>query len=74
MNRDPMNNTDPETGKELPPVGIFLGALEEYIVELRQRLIIAAAGFLAAVVLCFFFSGQINNRRLVFFSGQNYNR
>ena len=54
-----MNNTVPDTEKELPPIGIFLGALEEHIVELRKRLIIAAVGFLAAVVICFFFSGQI---------------
>ncbi len=59
MIRDPMNKTDPEIEKGLPPIGIFFGALEEHIVELRKRLIIAAAGFLAAVVLCFFFSGQI---------------
>ena len=59
MNRDPMNNSVPETEKELPPIGIFLGALEEHIVELRKRLIIAAAGFLTAAVTCFFFSGQI---------------
>ena len=59
MNRVPMNNNAPETEKELPPIGIFLGALEEHIVELRKRLIIAAAGFMAAVVICFFFSGQI---------------
>lgn len=54
-----MNNTVPDAEKELPPIGIFLGALEEHIVELRKRLIIAAVGFLAAVVICFFFSGQI---------------
>ena len=54
-----MNKNVPETEKELPPIGIFLGALEEHIVELRKRLIIAAAGFMAAVVICFFFSGQI---------------
>ena len=54
-----MNKNAPETEKELPPIGIFLGALEEHIVELRKRLIIAAAGFMAAVVICFFFSGQI---------------
>ncbi len=54
-----MNKNSPETEKELPPIGLFLGALEEHIVELRKRIIIAAAGFLAAVVLCFFFSGQI---------------
>ncbi len=41
--------------------GLFFGALEEHIAELRKRLIIAAAGFLAAVVVCFFFSGQIMN-------------
>ncbi len=54
MNSDPSgNDTDFTT------VGVFFGALEEHIVELRKRIIIAAAGFLAAVVLCFFFSGQI---------------
>ena len=37
MNRDPMNKNVPETEKELPPIGIFLGALEEHIVELRKR-------------------------------------
>ena len=37
----------------------MFGALEEHITELRRRIIISAAGFLAAVVLCFFFSGPI---------------
>ena len=41
------------------PLGELFGALEEHITELRRRIIISAAGFLAAVVLCFFFSGPI---------------
>ena len=45
--------------QEAPPLGVIFGALEEHITELRRRLIIAAGGFLTAVVLCFFFSGQI---------------
>ena len=48
-----------KTDNEFPTVGAFFSAMEEHIAELRKRLIIAAAGFLAAVVLCFFFSGQI---------------
>ncbi len=48
-----------QTENEFPTIGVFFGALEEHITELRKRLIIAAAGFLAAVVLCFCFSGQI---------------
>ncbi len=50
-------NNDPKS--EFSTAGVFFGALEEHISELRKRLIIAAAGFLAAVVICFFFSGQI---------------
>lgn len=41
------------------PLGELFGALEEHIVELRKRLLIAAAGFVSAVVLCFFFSRPI---------------
>ena len=47
------------TDNDFPTAGAFFGAMEEHITELRRRLLIAAAGFLAAVVLCFFFSGQI---------------
>ena len=54
-----MNNNYPENSGEYPTAGVFFGALEEHITELRKRLIISAAGFLAAVVLCFFFSEQI---------------
>ena len=50
-----------KTDNEFPTVGAFFGAMEEHITELRKRLIIAAAGFLAAVVLCFFFSEPIMN-------------
>lgn len=53
-----MNNS---TDNDFPTAGAFFGAMEEHITELRRRLIIAAAGFLAAVVLCFFFSGPIMN-------------
>lgn len=50
-----------QTGFETQPtpLGELFGALEEHITELRRRIIISAAGFLAAVVLCFFFSGPI---------------
>ena len=41
------------------PLGELFSALEEHITELRRRIIISAAGFLAAVVLCFFFSEPI---------------
>ncbi len=54
-----MNSDPSENSSEFKTAGLFFGALEEHIAELRKRLIIAAAGFLAAVVLCFFFSGQI---------------
>ena len=54
MNSDPSGNSS-----EFMTASLFFGALEEHIAELRKRLIIAAAGFLAAVVVCFFFSGQI---------------
>ena len=50
-----------QTGFETQPtpLGELFGALEEHITELRRRIIISAAGFLAAVVLCFFFSEPI---------------
>ena len=50
-----------QTGFETQPtpLGELFVALEEHITELRRRIIISAAGFLAAVVLCFFFSGPI---------------
>ncbi len=54
-----MNSSKPEN--DFPTVGAFFGAMEEHITELRRRLIISAGGFLAAVILCFFFSGQIMN-------------
>lgn len=54
-----MNHDPSDTSPEFNTVGVFFGALEEHIAELRKRLLIAAAGFLAAVVVCFFFSGQI---------------
>lgn len=53
------NNTSFEN--KTSTAGLFFGAIEEHIIELRKRLIIAAAGFLAAVTICFFFSEQIMN-------------
>ena len=54
-----MNGDSSKIDTEFQTVSVFFGALEEHITELRKRLIIAAAGFLAAVVICLFFSGQI---------------
>ncbi len=42
-----------------PSAAELFGAMEEHIVELRQRLIIAAGGLILAVVICFFFSEPI---------------
>lgn len=54
-----MNHRLNDPDKEASPLGVFFGAMEEHIAELRKRLIIAAAGFAAAVVICFCFSEQI---------------
>ncbi len=42
-----------------PSAAEIFGAMEEHIVELRKRLIIAAGGLILAVVICFFFSEPI---------------
>ena len=54
-----MNQIPSHPENEAPSVGVFFGALEEHIIELRKRVIISAAGFIAAVIVCFFFSEQI---------------
>ena len=52
-----MDQKNPE--RDFPSAASLFGAMEEHITELRKRLIISAGGFLAAVVLCFIFSGSI---------------
>ncbi len=54
-----MNSNGTNSQRDYPTAGVFFGALEEHITELRKRLIISAAGFLAAVILCFCFSEKI---------------
>lgn len=54
-----MNQNPDQMRTDTPSVGVFLGALEEHVVELRKRLIIAVSGFILTVVICFFFSRQI---------------
>ncbi len=46
-------------GENTPSAAEIFGAMEEHIVELRKRLIIAAGGLILALVICFFFSEQI---------------
>ena len=51
------NQTNFET--QPSPLGELFGAMEEHIAELRKRLVIAIAGLVIAVVICFFFSEPI---------------
>ena len=44
---------------EASPLGEIFLAMEEHITELRRRLMIAAAGLVVCVVICFFFSAPI---------------
>lgn len=54
-----MNRTQNSFEPQSSPLGELFSALEEHITELRKRILIAAAGFIAAVVLCLFFSEPI---------------
>lgn len=54
-----MNRTQNSFEPQPSPLGELFSALEEHITELRKRILIAAAGFIAAVVLCLFFSEPI---------------
>ena len=52
------NMSDGSFEEKAPSASEMFGAMEEHIVELRRRLIIAAGGLVLAVVICFFSAGR----------------